>query len=124
MTRAFRAGERVEMSSKNMATGRFAYIWQYEIHPARREEFLAAYNPNGEWANLFSSDPSYLGTRLLQDAEDENRYATIDYWTSRADRDDFRVRFAEEFDQLDRRCENFTRGEKFIGDYTEVEDGH
>lgn len=105
-----------------MASRRFAYIWRYTIEPARRSDFLAAYKPTGKWTRLFSRDPSYIETVLLQDDEDENQYVTIDYWESRAGRDAFRQRFSDEFEKLDRTCEDFTRIERFIGDFVEVTD--
>ena len=104
-----------------MTSERFAYIWQYTIDPAFREPFLAAYQPNGEWARLFARDPSYLVTVLLQDDADENRYVTIDYWKSKADRDSFRQRYSVEFADLDERCEAFTKNEQFLGDFLELD---
>jgi hypothetical protein len=103
-----------------MSSARFVYVWQYRIDPIRREEFLAAYAPGGDWGRLFSPDPAYLGTRLLRDADDDCRYLTIDYWKSRADRDAFRARHASEFDALDRRCEAFTSEETLLGDFDEI----
>lgn len=105
-----------------MATQRFAYIWRYSIEPARRSEFLAAYDPTGEWARLFARDPSYIETLLLLDAEDDNRYVTIDFWKSRADRDAFRKRYSVEYVELDAKCDAFTREERFLGDYIETVD--
>jgi hypothetical protein len=105
-----------------MARNRFAYIWRYTIEPAYRSAFLAAYNPRGEWAQLFALDPSYIETLLLHDSEDENLFVTIDFWTSKANRDSFRKQFSAEFDALDSRCETFTRDEQFLGDYLEIED--
>ncbi len=104
-----------------MTSERFAYVWRYTIDPDHRSAFLAAYNPTGEWAQLFSSDPSYLGTSLLEDVDHQDRYVTIDYWKAKADRDAFRERYADEFNKLDSRCEAFTREEEFFGDYLEVE---
>lgn len=104
-----------------MASERFAYIWQYQVDPSYRSEFLAAYNPSGDWAQLFSRDPTYLGTKLLRDLADENRYSTIDFWESKDDRDLFRERYSAEFDDLDDRCERFTREERFVGDYIEID---
>lgn len=103
-----------------MSSKRFAYIWQYAIDPTRRAAFLKAYKPGGEWAQLFSRDPSYMGTVLLQDAKDVNRYVTIDYWKSKADRDAFRERYSVEFDSVDNRCEAFTTKEQFLGDFLEM----
>ena len=103
-----------------MASKRFAYIWQYTIKPTSRSDFLAAYHPKGEWAQLFSRDPSYIETVLLRDDEDENRYLTIDYWISNADRDSFRQRYSIEFEGLDVKCEEFTVAEQFLGDFLEI----
>lgn len=105
-----------------MSANRFAYVWRYTIEPGRRSEFLAAYNPGGEWTRLFARDPAYIETLLLHDVEDQNRYVTVDFWKSRADRDSFRQRYVLEFDDLDRKCEAFTREEHFLGDYVEVGD--
>ena len=103
-----------------MSTARFVYAWQYRIDPDCRKEFLAAYGPGGDWVRLFSSDPAYLGTRLLRDVDDDCRYLTIDYWKSKTDRDAFRARHAGEFAALDRRCETFTREETLLGDFEEI----
>lgn len=102
-----------------MATEHFAYVWSYLIEPSRRHAFLEAYKPGGKWSQLFSRDPSYIRTALFHDVEDENRYVTIDYWTSKADRDYFRERYSVEFDDLDKKCEAFTREEQFLGDFTD-----
>jgi len=103
-----------------MTASRFAYIWAYAIDPRHRADFLAAYHPGGEWARLFRSDPAYLGTRLVQDAADPDRYLTIDYWSSQDARDAFRMRHRADFDALDQRCEAFTLDETFVGDFVEV----
>jgi len=103
-----------------MAAERFAYVWQYTIDPVHRVAFLEAYQPDGEWTRLFSRDSEYLKTLLFKDVDDEDRYVTIDYWTSKAGRDAFRERYADEFRQLDRQCETFTLEERFLGDYLEV----
>ena len=103
-----------------MASERFVYVWRYTIELARRSDFLDAYNPRGEWAQLFSRDPSYIKTVLLRDADDQDRYVTIDYWKSREARDAFRERFPVEFQDLDSRCEAYTREEEFMGDYVEI----
>lgn len=106
-----------------MASERFAYIWQYTIKQAHKQAFLAAYEPKGDWARLFSRDPAYIETVLLGDDQDENRYVTIDFWRSKADRDAFRARYSVEFDELDSRCEEFTEEEQFLGDLHEISTG-
>ncbi len=101
-----------------MSSEQFAYIWQYIVDPARKAELLAAYLPDGEWARLMSRHPGYLGTQLLGDVESDDRFVTVDYWTSRADRDAFREAFSAEFAELDQKCEQFTLSEDFLGDFS------
>lgn len=98
----------------------FSYIWQYEIDPARRQEFLDAYKPGGDWTRLFARHPGWLGTRLLQDVNDPGRFVTVDVWQSKQDRDAFREQNASDFDALDDACEAFTVKETFLGDFAEV----
>ena len=103
-----------------METQKFAYIWQYRISDDYRADFLAAYKSSGNWAQLFQKDETYIETILLVDDSDPDRYVTIDYWTSKTARDDFRNRYRSEYDELDRRCEEFTMAESFVGDFAVV----
>lgn len=100
-----------------MQSKKFAYIWEYSVDDQRKADFLAAYNSTGTWAQLFRRDETYLGTELLVDDAAPRRFVTIDYWTSKSARDDFRERNRAEFDELDTRCEEFTSSETFIGDF-------
>ena len=102
-------------------TSRFAYVWQYLVDPARRKDFLAAYGPDGAWVRLFARDSNYFGTVLLSDADNEERFVTIDYWSSRDARDAFRTVHAADFSSLDRQCEAYTVTEEFLGDFMIVD---
>lgn len=95
----------------------FTYIWEYIINEDRREEFLRYYQPEGVWAIFFKKGEGYIRTELLEDAENSRRFLTIDYWKSRADRDAFRKKHAQEFEMIDKTCESFTRSERFLGDF-------
>ena len=103
-----------------MTKERFAYIWRYTINPDCRSEFFAAYNPSGEWAQLFSRDPAYQETVFLSDDRHENRFVTIDFWNSKADRDAFQKKYSAEFAALDDKCETFTTDEENLGDFLEI----
>ena len=95
----------------------FACIWKYVVRPERRQEFLAAYDQDGDWARLFRPDHQYIRTELLEDVKHANRFMTIDYWRSKKARDDFRQRHSSEYDDLDTRCESYTVSEEFVGDF-------
>lgn len=104
-----------------MTLPRFAYVWRFTINPNLRTEFLAGYHPHGEWAQLFSLDPGYIKTELLQDDANPDQYVTVDYWASKSARDAFQVQYAKEFAELDLKCEAYTLYEEFIGDFILVE---
>jgi hypothetical protein len=100
-----------------MTDSNFVYIWKYAIRLERESEFLAAYQPDGDWAQLFSRDPNYVRTELLRDASENDVYVTIDYWKSKSARDQFRQIHTKDFDEIDKRCEAYTVSEDFVGDF-------
>ncbi len=101
----------------------FAYVWRYTIAPQYEVDFLAAYRPDGDWAKLFLRDPEYIETKLFHDYDQNDRYMTVDYWTSKSARDAFQEKFAVDFKEIDERCENYTLDEVLIGDYVIVGKG-
>lgn len=100
-----------------MSANQFAYVWEYTVDPGQKAEFLSAYKPDGAWTRLMSRHGGFLGTELLGDVDNDNRFITVDYWTSKSERDAFRTEFASEYAQLDADCESCTLSESFIGDF-------
>lgn len=96
----------------------FVIVWEFRVRPARLADFLTKYAPGGDWDLLFRRGEGYLSTELLRDEGDETRFLTIDRWASREARDRFLVRFREEYDALDRRCEDLTLEETRVGDFS------
>jgi heme-degrading monooxygenase HmoA len=80
--------------------------------------FLSAYAPGGDWDRLFRRAEGFLSTELIQDERDETRFLTIDRWDSREALDRFRLRFREEYEALDRKCEDYTIEETLVGDFS------
>ena len=93
----------------------YAYIWEFMVSPKHTVEFERAYGPAGEWAALFRRAPGYVRTELLRDPSRPDRYLTFDFWESRGHWEDFRTRFAEEYEALDAKCEGWTVSETEIG---------
>ena len=57
-----------------------ALVFRYEVRdPAAFEQ---AYGQNGEWATFFNQGAGYIGTELLRDVEEPQRYLVIDRWDS------------------------------------------
>jgi len=93
-------------------------VWEFRVRPERLSDFLSAYAPGGDWDLLFRRGEGYLSTELLRDERDATRFVTIDRWDSREARDRFRLRFREEYEALDRRCEAYTLEETPVGDFS------
>jgi heme-degrading monooxygenase HmoA len=57
-----------------------ALVFRYEVREP--EAFERAYGPNGDWASFFREGAGYIGTELLHDVEEPERYLVIDRWES------------------------------------------
>ena len=96
----------------------FVVVWRFEIVEEKVPAFEAAYGPGGAWAQLFRASPHYLGTELLRDAYIPGSYLTIDRWASEDAFRAFRKEHDQEYEALDRSCDDLTAHEARIGAYT------
>jgi len=101
-------------------------VWEFDARAGGEAAFESAYGPEGDWARLFRRAPGYLGTELLRIgapgvAGEPCRYLTIDRWTTLADFERFRDVHRDEYEALDRRCEELTTRETPIGRFAPVE---
>jgi heme-degrading monooxygenase HmoA len=90
-------------------------LWEFQVPPARRAEFEAAYGASGPWSQLFARAAGFASVELLCCAEQAGRYVTVDRWRSRADFDAFKREFGEDYAALDRRLEGIAERETRIG---------
>ncbi|HRC84967.1 MAG TPA: antibiotic biosynthesis monooxygenase [Thermoanaerobaculia bacterium] len=104
-------------------SGPFVYLWEFEVPPETKADFLQHYGPDGEWARLFRRAPAYLGTWLLKDQANPERYLTVDRWRSQEAYAAFLERFRADYQALDQRCEGFTRREASLGSFWQVGGG-
>ena len=95
----------------------FVTLWEFEVKSGSEELFERTYAADGEWARLFRRDARYRGTRLLRDVGAARVYVTMDSWESRPAYEEFREKFAVEYEELDAKCEEFTVDERIIGEY-------
>lgn len=98
----------------------YVIIWKYRIKAGRREEFEKYYSSNGSWAKLFGRGKGYLGTELVWDENEPDRYFTIDRWDSRESYDAFMSEWMKQYRELDAVCEGLTENEKKVGEFTSV----
>jgi heme-degrading monooxygenase HmoA len=57
-----------------------ALVFRYEVRDP--EAFERVYGPNGEWASFFRQGTGYIGTELLHDVDEPERYLVVDRWES------------------------------------------
>jgi heme-degrading monooxygenase HmoA len=101
---------------------RYVYVWEFIVAPQDREKFRAAYGPSGAWSALFSRSSGFLGTLLLQDQANPDRFLTVDRWISMDAHahDAFIAEARAEYERVDRACETLTQREASLGSFWEV----
>jgi heme-degrading monooxygenase HmoA len=57
-----------------------ALVFRYDVRDT--ETFEDVYGPDGEWAKFFRRGAGFIGTELLHDVEEPDRYIVIDRWES------------------------------------------
>jgi len=101
----------------------YVIIWEYQVKAERLVAFEKIYASNGAWAELFRKEEGYLGTELLRDSNQPQRYITIDRWTSSEAYDSFRAKWKDEYKALDARCQNLTERESLLGTLSPIQSG-
>jgi heme-degrading monooxygenase HmoA len=96
----------------------FVIVWEFRIRTVKRRAFERAYGPNGEWATLFRKGKGFLGTELIRDVHDADRYLTLDFWKSRKDYERFKRENREMYQLIDQRCELLTTRESELGQFS------
>lgn len=93
----------------------YLILWEYHIKLETREKFEQIYSSTGAWAKLFKNDAGYLGTELLLDETDPQKYLTIDRWVSKETYESFLEHWKQEYEMLDRQCAGLTELEVLLG---------
>ncbi len=95
-------------------------IWEFTVREEHIQEFIYAYDSNGDWASLFRRAEGYLGTQLLRSSDKPNVFLTVDRWERVTCFEIFRERFGTEYKKLDTQLEGYTSSEEKVGVFSEV----
>jgi len=98
----------------------YLIIWEFQVRAGLEKRFEQVYGADGEWAQLFVQDKSYMGTELIRNFKSSRTYMTLDFWTSQAAYEAFREQHAAEYKAIDEKCEQMTEGELEIGRFVRV----
>jgi len=93
----------------------YLILWQFQVAPEKRAEFVRRYASDGDWAELFSRSVEWQGTELLVVEGDPRSFYTIDRWTTPGAWERFKATHAADYDALDKKCEGLTLSEQRIG---------
>ena len=108
------------MGAKSGGEWGFLIAWEFRPKPGTEKRFEEAYGPKGVWARFFARGEGHVSTELNQDLKDGSRYITLDQWRSEADYERFREAHAEEYEAIDRECEQLTEMEREVGRFGRV----
>ena len=97
--------------------GVFVIVWEFTVNPASVADFERAYQPEGDWARLFRRCEGYVATELLRDAEQPNRFVTLDYWRLPDQYVRGMAAVAVDYQALDARCAGYTASERRVGNF-------
>ncbi len=97
----------------------FTIVWEFRVKPQFWSIFREEYSSSGIWAQLFRRAGGYRSTTLLTDVSEPYRAITIDRWEREEDFAEFKTTFADDYAELDRRCDVYTESDNRIGRFTE-----
>ena len=95
----------------------FVIAWQFDVLPEKIEEFEKQYGSQGGWSDLFARSEGYIGTRLLRDSAQTQRYVTLDLWMSEAAFQELCDRYRTEYEDLDAALAHLTTAEIRLGSF-------
>src|SRR5215216_1520499 len=93
----------------------YLIVWEYHVKEDCTGDFEKIYGANGSWVELFQKASGYVGTELLQDEQNLQRYLTIDRWVSQEAYERFHIQHQDEYETLDARCRKLTESESLLG---------
>jgi heme-degrading monooxygenase HmoA len=96
----------------------FVIVWEFHIRTAKRRAFERAYGPDGDWATFFRTGKGFLGTELIRDEDNADRYLTLDFWKSRKLYEQFKHQNREMYESIDEKNKSLTTRESEVGQFS------
>ena len=93
-------------------------VWEFILKEGSQGRFELAYGPGGMWSKLFGKSQGFRGTTALRDANNPQRYLTIDLWDSEVQRNQALVERQAEYDEVATAFEEWTESKTEIGTFS------
>ncbi|OGU45795.1 MAG: hypothetical protein A3G43_11055 [Ignavibacteria bacterium RIFCSPLOWO2_12_FULL_56_21] len=95
-------------------------LWRFTAKSDSVDTFAQMYDSSGPWVDIFRRYHGYLGTELHRSVDDVRVFMTIDRWEDRWSYETFLANHDPEYTALDKRCQELTESEDFVGLYENV----
>jgi len=90
-------------------------VWEFVVKEEARGQFELAYGPGGAWSKLFARCPGFRGTTLLRDTKNPQRYLTIEFWDTGAQREQMLAERKADYSNLDAAFADWTESKTEVG---------
>ena len=95
----------------------YLIVWTYDVPPQATDDFIAAYGPDGDWAQLFAKGAGFVGVELYREGQ---TFLTLDRWLSEDAFDAFQAAFGAHYQALDAKLAHLTRSQQRVGAFSTV----
>jgi heme-degrading monooxygenase HmoA len=93
----------------------YVIVWTYDVPLHATDHFIAAYGPDGDWAQLFAKGAGFLGVELYREGQ---TFLTLDRWLSEAAFNAFQAAFGAHYQALDTKLAHLTSSQARIGAFS------
>jgi quinol monooxygenase YgiN len=98
-----------------------AVVWQFEILPAKGEEFERFYGADGDWTKVSRRSRSFLGSSFLKDLAHPERYVLVEYWSEMLVYERHLADFDDEMRALEEQRKRFVTRMEALGVFTALD---
>lgn len=98
--------------------------WEFRAKPEQVAAFEREYGEQGGWTRLYGLSPEYRGTTVVREVKQPLHYLLVDRWTSLKAFEEFKASRREEWEMLDRRCQELTESERELGIFEALPAGY
>ena len=90
-------------------------VWEFVVNEEARDRFELVYGPGGAWSELFARHPGFRGTTLLRDTNNQQRYLTVDFWDTEAQREQMLADRGADYSNLRAALDDWTESQTEVG---------
>lgn len=90
----------------------YVIVWTYDVPQSATDDFVAAYGPDGDWAQLFAKGAGFLGVELYRDGQ---TFLTLDRWLGEDAFNAFQAAFGAHYQALDAKLAHLSSSQVRIG---------